>query len=73
MREEEERGHRSQRVVTTFEALLGGEEFYHYHSKLMMKEVPGCLYLDTILCRRRLEVSMSGTRTTDTGMWGGEE
>ena len=30
---------RSSRVVDTFEQLLGGEELYHYHSKLMMKEV----------------------------------
>ena len=30
---------RSSRVVSTFEQLLGGEELYHYHSKLMMKEV----------------------------------
>lgn len=29
---------RSRRVVDTFEQLLGGEELYHYHSKLMMKE-----------------------------------
>jgi len=29
---------RSRRVVSTFEALLGGEEVYHYHTKLMMKE-----------------------------------
>merc|ERR1719400_237414 len=29
---------RSSRVVSTFEQLLGGEELYHYHSKLMMKE-----------------------------------
>jgi len=29
---------RSSRVVNTFEQLLGGEELYHYHSKLMMKE-----------------------------------
>ena len=28
--------------MSTFEQLLGGEELYHYHSKLMMKEVsPG--------------------------------
>ena len=26
-------------MVDTFEQLLGGEELYHYHSKLMMKEV----------------------------------
>jgi len=26
-------------VAGTMEALLGGEEVYHYHSKLMMKEV----------------------------------
>ena len=25
--------------MDTFEQLLGGEELYHYHSKLMMKEV----------------------------------
>ena len=30
---------RSRKVVDTFEQLLGGEELYHYHSKLMMKEV----------------------------------
>ena len=30
---------RSSRLVNTFEQLLGGEELYHYHSKLMMKEV----------------------------------
>ena len=29
---------RSERVVTTFEELLGSGELYHYHSKLMMKE-----------------------------------
>merc|ERR1712156_1095450 len=29
---------RSRKVVDTFEQLLGGEELYHYHSKLMMKE-----------------------------------
>ena len=26
-------------MVNTFEQLLGGDELYHYHSKLMMKEV----------------------------------
>jgi hypothetical protein len=26
-------------VAGTMQALLGGEEIYHYHSKLMMKEV----------------------------------
>ena len=29
---------RSEKVVTTFEELLGCGELYHYHSKLMMKE-----------------------------------
>jgi len=29
---------RSDKVVTTFENLLGCDELYHYHSKLMMKE-----------------------------------
>merc|ERR1712211_114663 len=29
---------RSRKVVDTFEQLLGGEELYHYHSKLMMKQ-----------------------------------
>ena len=29
---------RSEKIVTTFEELLDGEELYHYHSKLMMKE-----------------------------------
>ena len=27
------------KVAGTLEALLGGYELYHYHSKLMMKEV----------------------------------
>lgn len=29
---------RSQKVAGTMQALLGGDEIYHYHSKLMMKE-----------------------------------
>ena len=29
---------RSRKVVNTLEQLLGGQELYHYHSKLMMKE-----------------------------------
>ena len=29
---------RSQKVSGTMQALLGGDEIYHYHSKLMMKE-----------------------------------
>ena len=29
---------RSRKVVSTLEKLLGGQELYHYHSKLMMKE-----------------------------------
>ena len=29
---------RSRKVVNTLEKLLGGQELYHYHSKLMMKE-----------------------------------
>jgi hypothetical protein len=29
---------RARRVVYTLRDLLGGDEIYHYHSKLMMKE-----------------------------------
>ena len=29
---------RSEKIAGTMEMLLGGEEIYHYHSKLMMKE-----------------------------------
>ena len=29
---------RCQKVAGTMQALLGGEEIYHYHSKLMMKD-----------------------------------
>ena len=29
---------RSEKIAGTMETLLGGEEIYHYHSKLMMKE-----------------------------------
>ena len=35
---------RSRKVVDTFEQLLGGEELYHYHSKLMMKEVMNSIW-----------------------------
>ena len=28
---------RSEKIAGTMEALLGGEEIYHYHAKLMMK------------------------------------
>ena len=30
--------HRSTKVAGTMQNLLGGDEIYHYHSKLMMKE-----------------------------------
>lgn len=29
---------RSQRIATTMEELMGGDEIYHYHSKMMMKD-----------------------------------
>ena len=30
--------HRSTKIAGTMQNLLGGDEIYHYHSKLMMKE-----------------------------------
>ena len=47
---------RSSRVVNTFEQLLGGEELYHYHSKLMMKEV-----VDMIMLMMVMQVMMIRT------------
>ena len=51
---------RSRRVVDTFEQLLGGEELYHYHSKLMMKEVRIC---NTMMLHHHADISVCGTKT----------
>ena len=56
---------RSRKVVDTFEQLLGGEELYHYHSKLMMKEVLNSIGSLLKMNCSRIENHMKLTNTND--------